>query len=241
MPPSLTGQPDPNPQRPFTDPAQVPGLYADRRRVDRRSNALLNAKTHGLHVGETAAELLTSVLTPAPWHRGSTPVLADIGCGNGRPTRALLTRFPHARFLAIDASAAMLAEARAHLAPHQPHVGNPAYLQADFHHLPLADQTVDAATAIFCLYHSDRPSRVVEEISRVLKPTGTALMISKSADSYYELDQLIINRHPGAEAATRHVHAQPSSSVQKRSYRRSASAGSAAPVKLGRSPRRVSP
>ena len=203
MPPSLTGQPDPNPQRPFTDPAQVPGLYADRRRVDRRSNALLNAKTHGLHVGETAAELLTSVLTPAPWHRGSTPVLADIGCGNGRPTRALLTRFPHARFLAIDASAAMLAEARAHLAPHQPHVGNPAYLQADFHHLPLADQTVDAATAIFCLYHSDRPSRVVEEISRVLKPTGTALMISKSADSYYELDQLMVDNGLDAGATRR--------------------------------------
>lgn len=203
MPSSSTGRSDPKPQRPFTDPAQVPGLYADQRRVDRRSNALLNAKTHGLHVGETAADLLTPVLAPVTRHSVSTPVVADIGCGNGRPTRALLTRFPHARFLAIDASAAMLAQARAHLAPHQPRTNVPTYLQTDFHRLPLADHAVDVATAIFCLYHSGRPGRVVDEISRVLKSTGVALMISKSADSYQELDQLMVGTGLDVDATRR--------------------------------------
>jgi SAM-dependent methyltransferase len=203
MPSYLLGQPDPNAQRPFADPAQIPGLYADHHRVDRRSNALLNAKTHGLHVGETAADLLTSVILPARRDSVSAPVVADIGCGNGRPTRALLTRFPHARFLAVDASAAMLAQARAHLAPHQTRANDPMYLQADFHHLPLADQAVDAATAFFCLYHSGRPGHVLYEISRVLKPTGMALMISKSGDSYQELDQLMVDTGLDTDATRR--------------------------------------
>ncbi|MGI5206222.1 class I SAM-dependent methyltransferase [Spirillospora sp. CA-108201] len=120
MPSSLLGQPDSNAQRPFTDPAQISGLHADRRRIERRSNALLSAKTHGLHVGETAADLLASAILPAKRYDVGAPVVADIGCGNGRPTRALLTRFPQARFLAVDASAMMLGQARAHLAPNRP-------------------------------------------------------------------------------------------------------------------------
>jgi SAM-dependent methyltransferase len=187
-------------QRPFTDPAVIPGLYADPARVDRRSSALLTAKIHGPHVGETATGLLASAAPALTAHDDGAPVLADIGCGNGRPTRTLVTRFPGAHVVAIDASTAMLAQARAYLAPHrQP--GGLACLQGDFHHLPLADRTVDAATAIFCLYHSDHPDRVIGEIARILKPAGTALLITKSADSYRELDQLLTDTglDPGAE------------------------------------------
>lgn len=191
-------------ERPFTDPAVVPSLYADQHRVDRRSSALLSAKIHGSHVGQTAADLLLSaaphLATP---YDGPTSVLADIGCGNGRPTRTLLSRFPPLRVLAIDASAAMLAGARAHLAAKQPHTNEPVYLQGDFHHLPLADRTLDAATAIFCLYHSPRPAHAIAEIARTLKPAGAALLITKSADSYRELDQLLAHTGLDADATRR--------------------------------------
>lgn len=194
-------RPHEHPERPFTDPAVVPSLYADRNRVDRRSNALLSAKIHGSHVAHTAADLLLSAAPALATGRGDlTPVLGDIGCGNGRPTRTLLDRFPHLRVLAIDASAAMLAEARSHLTTTRPHANRPLFLQGDFHRLPIADRTLDAATAIFCLYHSVQPAHAIAEIARTLKPAGIALLITKSADSYRELDQLLARTglDPGA-------------------------------------------
>ncbi|WP_329087038.1 hypothetical protein OG979_27835 [Actinomadura citrea] len=69
---------------PFTDPAQVSGLYADRHRVDRRSNALLNAKTHGLHVGETAADTIGYLtMRPAPAGPGGRRVFELGVCSYG--------------------------------------------------------------------------------------------------------------------------------------------------------------
>ncbi|MFD0683730.1 class I SAM-dependent methyltransferase [Actinomadura fibrosa] len=191
-------------EQPFTDPAVVPSLYADRDRVSRRSSALLSAKIHGSHVGRTAADLLDSAAPDlATPQLGATPLLADIGCGNGRPTHALLNRFPHLRILAIDASAAMLREAREHLTAKRPHRNELLYVQGDFHQLPLADHVLDAATAIFCLYHSTRPADAIAEIARTLKPAGTALLITKSADSYRELDQLLAHTGLDTDATRR--------------------------------------
>jgi len=65
-------------------------------------------------------------------------------------------------------------------------------LRADFHHLPLADAAYHATVAIFCLYHSPHPDRVISEIARCLIPDGVAVLVTKSSDSYHELDE----RHP---------------------------------------------
>src|SRR5436190_21370606 len=62
---------------------------------------------------------------------------------------------------------------------------------ADFHRLPLPGDSVDVAIAAFCLYHSLRPADVVAEIARCLAPGGRAVLVTKSADSYQEIDQLI--------------------------------------------------
>ncbi|MFC5184092.1 class I SAM-dependent methyltransferase [Actinomadura harenae] len=116
-------------------------------------------------------------------------MIADIGCGQGRPTRTLRRRLPLARVLAVDASPTMLTQARALLNP-TPGPGV-ELLAADFHRLPLSSGVLDAATAVFCLYHSAHPERVVGEIARVLRPGGVAMLVSKSADSYRELDLLL--------------------------------------------------
>lgn len=177
------------PERPFTDPGLLPTLYADQTRVMRRSRALLDAKIAGRHVGELIAELLhttTPDLTTEP------AVIADIGCGTGHPTRTLAQRFPHARLLAIDASAPMLTAARTHLRDHlATDAHRITYLRADFHHLPLTDAAYHAAVAAFCLYHSPHPDRAITEIARCLIPGGGAVLVTKSADSYHELDDLI--------------------------------------------------
>ena len=86
----------------------------------------------------------------------------------------------------------MLTAARAHL---REHLGIEAdrvsYLRADFHHLPLTDAAYHAAVAVFCLYHSPHPARAIAEIARCLIPGGVAVLVTKSADSYHELDELL--------------------------------------------------
>src|ERR1700754_868987 len=96
-------------ERPFLDPVQIPGLYADQHRVALRSTSPLSAKVEGAHVGSTVADLAAAELD-YPESR----LIADIGCGGGRTARLLALRFPDARLLAIDASLAMLAQARSH-------------------------------------------------------------------------------------------------------------------------------
>lgn len=182
---------------PFTDPQMIPGLYADRVRVQRRSHALLTAKIAGAHVGTRIADLLdpTSPLSAASGRAGRVPaVIADVGCGSGRPTRALAERFPHARLIAVDASATMLHTARQHLAETAlagTVLAQITYLRADFHHLPLAAGSCDAITAVFSLYHAADPGWVLAEITRCLHPDGRAVQVTKSADSYRELDRLV--------------------------------------------------
>ncbi|MGH3873465.1 MAG: class I SAM-dependent methyltransferase [Pseudonocardiaceae bacterium] len=177
------------PQHPFTDPAQVPALYADQTQVGRRSRALLDAKIEGSYVGEVIAELLD---TTAPDLAIKHAVIADVRCGTGHPTRTLAQHFPHARLLALDASASMLTAARAHLREHlATDAHRVTYVQADFHHLPLADAAYHAAVAVFCLYHSPHPARAIAEIARCLVSGGAAFLVTKSADSYHELDNLV--------------------------------------------------
>lgn len=177
------------PERPFTHSGVVPALYADQARVRRRSAALLDAKVEGRHVGELIAELLH---TTTPELTSQPAIIADIGCGRGHPTRTLTQRFPHARLLAIDASAPMLRAARTHLrAQLDTDTHRVAYLQADFHHLPFADAAYHAAVTAFCLYHSPHPARAISEIARCLIPGGVVVLVTKSADSYHELDDLV--------------------------------------------------
>ncbi|WP_395107576.1 class I SAM-dependent methyltransferase [Actinomadura sp. SCN-SB] len=177
----------------------------------RRSNALLAAKVGGRHVGEMIAGLLA-----ARTNRVDGPeLIADIGCGTGRPARTLARRFPRAEILAIDASAPMLREARTHLRHHLAEDAHRiSYLQADFHRLPLGEANCQAAVAAFCLYHTPHPTKAVAEIARTLVIGGTAILVTKSADSYHELDELLAATGLDPHATTRpSLYASASSTV----------------------------
>ncbi|WP_163511180.1 methyltransferase domain-containing protein [Fodinicola acaciae] len=47
-----------------------------------------------------------------------------------------------------------------------------------------AGDRVDTAVAAFCLYHAAEPAHVVREIARCLRPSGTVVLATQSADSY---------------------------------------------------------
>ena len=69
---------------------------------------LLTGMNPGYHRHlDSAAHRLADRLDAAPG------LLLDLGCGSGSSTAALLGRLPSARVIGIDASAGMLAQARA--------------------------------------------------------------------------------------------------------------------------------
>jgi ubiquinone/menaquinone biosynthesis C-methylase UbiE len=183
-----------NAANPFTDPAQVRGaLYASADRIAQRTGALLRARVTGRHAGEVIAGLAHQAV-------GANDVLvADLGCGRGTTTRMLADRLPGARVVAVDLSAALLAASKRRLAG-SPRAGT---VRADFHRLPFPDDSCGLVVAAFCLYHSLSPSSVIMEITRCLLPGGTAIFAVKSADSYRELDRLVVGSRLDAAAASR--------------------------------------
>ena len=129
-------------------------------------------------IADLAARVITLAKSPA--------LVADLGCGRGTTTRMLAERLASARVIAVDLSAALLDAARNQLPAER--AGS---IRADFHCLPLASRSCDVVVAAFCLYHSPSPGQVIGEIARCLRPGGTAILATKSADSYRELDRLM--------------------------------------------------
>jgi ubiquinone/menaquinone biosynthesis C-methylase UbiE len=93
-------------------------------------------------------------------------LILDLGCGTGRFTQALGDRFS-ARVVGIDASRAMLAQAKGAIRP-----GGTVLLQAKAERLPLGDGTVDLAFLSMVYHHLPDKARAARELRRVLRPAG---------------------------------------------------------------------
>ncbi|MET8540972.1 methyltransferase domain-containing protein [Kitasatospora sp. NPDC004799] len=164
---------------PFLDTDRVRGtLYAEAGRLTQRTTALARAKTAGRHPAAVIAELAAD---------GPRGTVLDIGCGRGTTTVALAERLDPPKLIAFDQSAALLTDAQRRLAGRM----GVRYMRGDFHAIALPDASVAVAAAAFCLYHSPEPTAVIAEIARCLAPGGLSITVTKSADSYAELDDVI--------------------------------------------------
>ncbi|GAB3146942.1 hypothetical protein GCM10027290_29450 [Micromonospora sonneratiae] len=182
------------PANPFLDPDLVRGnLYRTGDRLAERTRALREAKVAGRDAAEVIADLLARRISPGA-------VVLDIGCGRGTTTLRIAARLRPGRLIAVDASVALLDTLRTRLAEAGA-VGS--VIAANFHHMPLPDEVANAAVAAFCLYHSPTPAVAVAEISRCLRPGGVAVLVTKSLDSYTELDQLLQAADLDPDAARR--------------------------------------
>ncbi len=150
---------------------------SDRRELDRirearreRSRRIHDRLAHrwsaigeNLEGGSRRAEEVAALAAPGL-------VVADLGCGAGFFTSYLAARV--ARVIAVDHSAAMLAEARRAL---------PAGARVEFRHgeldaLPLADAEVNAIVANMVLHHVPDYGAAAREMARVLAPGGTVVI-----------------------------------------------------------------
>jgi ubiquinone/menaquinone biosynthesis C-methylase UbiE len=165
---------------PFLDQALVRGsLYSNAARLSRRTQGLRAAKIAGPDV----ATAITRLLKP---HLDGGGIVLDIGCGRGTTTARIAAELQPRRLIALDASAALLAVAASR-------VPQAETVVADFHRLPFGNSQLDAAVAAFCLYHSPHPGEVIAEIARCLRQCGAGVLVTKSLDSYAELDEIIAN------------------------------------------------
>ncbi|MEU1819946.1 class I SAM-dependent methyltransferase [Streptomyces abikoensis] len=171
---------------PFLEPGRHRDLYGHASRLTRRTGALMRAKTAGRPVPDAIVDRLKD-------HRGDAAprpgLVVDIGCGRGTTSQVLAAQLRPAQMLGIDLAPALLVDARKRVG--RAHGVRVEFVQADFHHVPLTGGAAEAVVAAFCLYHSPQPDRVIAEIARVLAGDGLAVLVTKSLDSYREMDALV--------------------------------------------------
>jgi ubiquinone/menaquinone biosynthesis C-methylase UbiE len=124
------------------------------------------AFTRAFSFGGTATRSHTNEIIDTLRARNSGLIL-DVACGPGLHTRQL-AEDAGGLVVGLDLSIPMLREAVR--ATTNEHV---AYLRADAHHLPFADETFDAACCLAALYLIPEPHQVIDEMIRVLKPGGS--------------------------------------------------------------------
>lgn len=98
--------------------------------------------------------------------------LIDIACGPGVVTAALAPNA--ASVVAFDATDEMLAKARARC--DKVGLSNVAFKSGDAEHLPFADAQFDGAVTRAAVHHFAEPQNAINEMYRVLRPGGVAVI-----------------------------------------------------------------
>jgi ubiquinone/menaquinone biosynthesis C-methylase UbiE/DNA-binding transcriptional ArsR family regulator len=133
-----------------------------------RTNAARWDEIRSLHVDEGEVEAALIRLLPDHGVRD----LLDIGTGAGRRARSCGPRVQHA--VGIDLSREMLAVARVNI--ERAGLRHGSVRQADMYQLPFPGGSFDAVVIHQVLHYAERPSAVIAEAGRVLRPGGHLLV-----------------------------------------------------------------
>lgn len=91
----------------------------------------------------------------------------DVGCGIGGPARAI-ARFSQATIIGLNNNSYQLQRCRD--ITKEARLTNLEWLQGDFHHIPAADNSLDAGFSFEAIEHAPQKVVVYKELFRVLKP-----------------------------------------------------------------------
>jgi ArsR family transcriptional regulator len=183
-------------------PADDAELAGDRRRAarvlaERARAASEKFRRQGIEWDETGAldlpvaALEQALLAALP--AGDLGHLLDIGTGTGRLLEILAPRITAG--LGIDASAAMLALARARLA--RARITHCRVRRADLYRLPLGDGGFDLVVMQMVLHYAEDPRAALAEAARMLRPGGRFLLIDLAAHHRADLLTRLAHRWPG--------------------------------------------
>lgn len=149
--------------------------YADDRHLRSRMAIFSYAETRADPRWRTA---------PVAWD--GTQVVADIGCGNGLDLRRLVPEGRCRHAIGVDLSAGMLRPLTELTS-----TGRLSLIQADAQRLPLHDNSVDVALAMYMLYHVPDVDAAVGELRRIVKPGGTMLAGTNNGSTMAEVHGLL--------------------------------------------------
>ncbi|GAB4159896.1 MAG: hypothetical protein Tsb009_37190 [Planctomycetaceae bacterium] len=100
--------------------------------------------------------------------------ILDVGSGAGQILRHLIKETEsETRLIGFDLSPGMLRRAR-----HRMKNNRPCYIAGDMMRMPFAENSFDCVTAGWVLEHLPDPKPGLQEIARVLKPNGSALILA---------------------------------------------------------------
>jgi len=125
------------------------------------------------------------------WHRGklvavaslvneNTKKILDVGCASGWFLHMLSKKFPNAKCVGIDSykDAIMYGKKK---------YKNLTLVDADGHKIPFSDESFDLVICTEMLEHVLDPNKVIQEIKRVLKPDGLAVIEMDSGNMLFRL------------------------------------------------------
>lgn len=102
--------------------------------------------------------------------------LLDVGCGPGNIALKLARRFPQMSVVGVDYAANMVRAARAGAAAAQGLSGRAEFFSGDAKKLPFQDGSFDWVLSNSVLHHLHDPIAMLNEMGRVMKPQGVALL-----------------------------------------------------------------
>lgn len=132
------------------------------------------------------AQIVQAIYARIPFQAGWLAL--DLGAGTGFYTQLL--RQHGARVVAADIDQSVLVTSKAH-------GGLPVVCTCDEGRLPLHEGAVDVVNALDILEHLRQPLRLLDEIRRVLKPGGYALISTQNRTSLEGLKGRLLARLTG--------------------------------------------
>ncbi len=187
-------------------PEDDPQLAADRRQAVRLAAERARDASDAFHrhgadwdenraLGLPATAIETAVLDLLPGRIGA---FLDVGTGTGRLLELVAPRAERA--FGVDASRDMLALARARFAE-RGLADRCAVRQADMYRLPLPDGAFDVVALQMVLHYAEDPAAALAEAARVLRPSGTLVVVDLASHERAELLERHAHRWPGFDDA----------------------------------------
>ncbi len=106
--------------------------------------------------------------------------LFDVGCGSGNLIVEISEKFPHLELIGMDISAEILDRAKLRADEKQKKI---EFKEGTVEKLPFSDESVDFIVSTLSLHHWINPQKGFQEIYRVLKKEGAALIFDFRRDS----------------------------------------------------------